>query len=79
MDAAAIIKLLQIVVSSLPSAIQTAEQLYDLGTKFAATIKGSAPTDEEIAQLRSQIDSDVAQSLEPLPPAQPGDPDYVAP
>ena len=77
MDAEAVIKLLQIVVASLPSAITTAEQLYDIGTKFAATIKGSAPTDEEIADLRTQIDNDVAIALAPLPPAQPGDPDFV--
>ena len=79
MDAAVIIQLLQSVVASLPSAITTVEQLYELGTKFAGTIKGSKPTDDEITALRTQIDSDVATALTPLPPAQPGDPDYVAP
>lgn len=78
MDAAVIVQLLQVVMAAAPSVITTAQQLYDLGTKFAATLKGSAPTPDEITALRAQIDADVVTSLLPLPPAQPGDPDYTA-
>lgn len=76
MNMAAIIQLLQTVVANLPGAVTTAEQLYALGEKFFATLNGHAPTEDEQAQLRAQIDIDVAQALAPLPPAEPGDPDY---
>lgn len=78
MNVALIIQLLQAVISAAPTVIQTGEQLYDLGIKFAHTLKGSEPTPEEIAALRAQIAIDIAIALEPLPPAQPGDPDYKA-
>lgn len=76
MEVGLIVSLLQTVVTNLPGAIKTAEELYDLGVKFAKTVKGSEPTEDEIAALRTQLDSDIAIALEPLPPAQPGDPDY---
>lgn len=79
MNAVLIIQLLQAVVQNLPSAITTAEQLYALGQKFATAVNGTAPTADEIATLRAQIDSDIVTALLPLPPTQPGDPDYVAP
>ena len=76
MDAAAILALLQTVVSTLPGAITTATQLYTLGQSFFTTINGKTPTADEITQLRAAIDADVALALVPLPPAQSGDPDY---
>ncbi len=79
MDIATIITVLQTVVSALPGAITTVEQLVQLGQKFFTATNGTDPTADEIAQLRAAIDSDVAQALAPLPPAQPGDPDYVLP
>ena len=77
MEIGAIIAILQTVVSALPGAITTVEQLYDLGKKFFTAVNGKEPTADEAAQLQAQIDSDVATALEPLPPAQPGDPDYT--
>lgn len=74
-----VLALLQIVVQNAPGAIKTATDLYDLGTRFYATVHGNAPTADEQAQLRAQIDADVALALQPLPPAQPGDEDYVKP
>ena len=71
-----VIAILQVVVANLPGAITTAEQLYDLGTKFYATMNGIAPTADETSQLQAAIDTDLAQALTPLPAAQPGDPDY---
>lgn len=79
MDIATIITVLQTVVSALPGAITTVEQLVDLGKKFFTATNGTAPTDADIAALRAGIDADVAAALAPLPPAQPGDPDFVAP
>lgn len=38
---------------------------------------GDEPTDEERAELDAGIDTLAARLQEPLPPAQPGDPDYV--
>lgn len=78
MTIAAIITILQTVVAELPGAITTVEQLYALGQKFFTATNGTAPTADEVAQLRAQIDSDVADALTPLPPAVPGDPDFQA-
>jgi hypothetical protein len=74
-----VIGVLQLIVQNLPGAITTAQQLYDLGTKLYTTISGKAPTADEQDQLEAQIDADVIDALSPLPPAQPGDPDYVPP
>lgn len=71
------IALLQVVIENLPGAIRTATQLYDLGEKLFTSLQGREPTEDEKAQLRAEIDADVALALAPLPPAQPGDPDYV--
>ena len=79
MNAALVISLLQAIITNLPGAIKTGQDLYALGEKFAATLKGSAPTAEEIAALRTQIDADVMVALLPLPAPEPGDPDYVKP
>jgi hypothetical protein len=79
MDMAGIIALIQVVIATLPGAIKTAQEIYDLGARFFATVNGREPTAAEIAGLRAMIDVDVIKALEPLPPAQPGDPDYVPP
>lgn len=79
MEIAAILAILSTVVTELPGAIKTVEQLYSLGEKFFETVNGREPTLDETADLHAQIDADVAEALEPLPPPQPGDPDYVKP
>lgn len=76
MEIATIISLIQVVVTNLPGAIKTVQDVYDLGTKFFAVGNGRAPTQAEKDQLRAQIDADVALALAPLPPPQIGDPDY---
>jgi len=75
---ATVVAILQTVIQELPGAITTAQALYSLGQKFFQTIAGRAPTADEVKQLEDQIDADVITALEPLPPAQPGDPDYKA-
>lgn len=79
MDIATIIAILKVVVAELPGAISTTQQLVDLGAKFFATVNGKDPTPEDIAAIEAAIDADVALALEPLPDAQPGDPDYQKP
>lgn len=78
MTIAAIIAILQTVVTELPGAIRTVEQLYDLGKKFFTAAHGTAPTADQETELRAAIDADAAEALTPLPPAQSGDPDFVA-
>lgn len=79
MDMTAVITILKVVVAELPDAISTGEELVDLGTKFYETANGHVPTIAEVAELRAAVDADVILALQPLPPAQPGDPDYLAP
>lgn len=79
MDIATVISLLQVVVAEAPGVISTGEELVNLGTKFYETVNGHVPTIAEVAELRAAIDADVILALQPLPPAQPGDPDYLAP
>ncbi len=76
---AAVLPYLTIVVENLPGVIKTSEQLYAIGLKFYALIKGEQPTEEEKTQFRAELGSDVMTALLPLPAAQPGDPDYVKP
>lgn len=77
MEIGAIITILQTVITELPGAITTVEQLVSLGQKFFSAANGKDPTADEMTQLRAAIDADVAAALEPLPAAQPGDPDYT--
>lgn len=79
MTGATIMALVQIVVQELPGAITTVQQLMDLAKKFFATTNGRVPTAAEVAELEAAIDADVLKALEPLPAAQPGDPDYKEP
>lgn len=76
MGVAEIIGILLLVVKELPGAIKTTTELIDLGQKMFATVNGREPTPEEVADLEAQIEADVAEALTPLPPAEPGDPDY---
>jgi hypothetical protein len=78
-DISGVIAALKVVVTELPGAVSTGLELVDLGTKFYEAANGHVPTIAEVAELRKAVDEDVATALEPLPPAQPGDPDYVAP
>ena len=79
MGVAEIISILLLVVKELPGAIETTTQLVDLGKKLFATVNGREPTEQEVADLEAQIQADVAEALKPLPPAEPGDPDYKKP
>lgn len=76
---AEIIPLLLLIVKELPGAIETTVQLVDIGKKIFATVNGREPTEQEVADLEVQIAADVAEALEPLPEAEPGDPDYKKP
>lgn len=76
MDVAGIISILLVVVKELPGAIETVIKLVDLGKKLFATVNGREPTADEIVDLETQIAAEVAEALQPMPPAEPGDPDY---
>lgn len=64
---ATIIQILQAVIAAMPSVISTAEELYTIGQKVFETLNGRVPTDQEIADLQTQIDADVAEALTPIP------------
>lgn len=78
MGAMEIVSILLLVVKELPGAITTVEQLVDIGKRLFETTNGRPPTPEEEAAIEAAIMRDVAEALTPLPPAEPGDPDYNA-
>ena len=64
----------------LPQIMATATDLKPFASAlFTQLSGGAAPTDTELAALEAKIDELAARLQAPLPPAQPGDPDYVKP
>lgn len=61
----------------LPQAIETGEKLFVFAENFYKQLSGKELTDEERAELRRQVDAAYERAIEPLSPAQPGDPDYI--
>lgn len=59
-----------------PLVLNTIEDVKPFATAVYGEIKGSAPTEQEQAELEASIDRLYARSQEPLPPPQIGDPDY---
>lgn len=60
-----------------PRVVQTLNDLRPFATAVFTEIKGSGPTEQEQADLDAQIDVLYERAIKPLPPPQPGDPDYV--
>lgn len=57
--------------------VPTVGALTDFGKIIFSKVSGGvAPTEEESAELERKCDEMFENSQEPLPPAQPGDPDF---
>lgn len=80
MDIASILliveKAINIATAVAPVAFQAIENIKSFATQFAASLKGDTITPDEQAQIETMVDALYAKLQEPLPPAQPGDPDY---
>lgn len=61
----------------LPTAIKTGQNLMPFAEDLYKQISGQELSDDERAQLRARVDAAYARAEEPLPPPQPGDPDYT--
>lgn len=61
-----------------PTIIQTVDQIKPFAARLIDTIQGKTDiTDAELAELQAMVDALFAEAAKPLPPAQPGDPDYT--
>lgn len=83
MDTSAIISIVLTAVSTLvkvaPQVMQTVTDLKPYAQALYQELTGQAPTSDQNAALAAGIDALFARLETPLPAAQPGDPDYVAP
>lgn len=59
-----------------PQFVATWNDLKPFANSLYAQFKGEQPTEQELLDLEAKIDALAARLQEPLPPAQPGDPDY---
>lgn len=62
-----------------PTAVESAKKLYDFGSALYNNLAGTGLTKEQSAELEKKCDEMFERFMTPLPPAQPGDPDYVEP
>lgn len=60
-----------------PTFVATWNDLKPFAQSLYAQVKGTQPTPEELTELETQLDALAARLQQPLPPAQPGDEDYV--
>lgn len=83
MDPTAIISLVLSAVETLvkvePQIMQTITDLKPYAHALYLEWTGQQPTDDQRATMSAGIDALFARLEAPLPAAQPGDPDYVAP
>lgn len=59
-----------------PQIAQTVTDFAPYATALYQQLAGQAPTDDQRAVMRAGIEALFARLETPLPPAQPGDPDY---
>ena len=82
MDWAATLSTVLTAISTLikvfPTIQQTASDLKVFGEALATELTGGSLTEDQRAAISAGIDALFARLEEPLPPAQPGDPDYQA-
>ncbi len=73
----AVLAAIQMGVKAAPIVIQTVSDAKTFAETLWKSITGTAPTEADSATIDALIISLTARLEAPLPPAQPGDPDYV--
>lgn len=83
MDASAIINIVLTAVSTAvkvwPTLVQAKNDLEPFAHALYQELTGQVPTDDQRTVIRAGIEALFARLETPLPPAQPGDPDYKPP
>jgi len=74
---ALVLTVLELLAKALPTAIKVGTDLKPFAVSLYKQFKGSDLTEAERAELEAAVDAQFASFMRPLPPAQPGDPDYV--
>lgn len=74
-----VLTVLQTLVKFAPTVIQAGADLKPFAVALYERLKGQELTTDERAVVEAGVDALYARLMEPLPPAQPGDPDYVKP
>ncbi len=72
-------KAITIATQVAPVAFQAIDNIKTFATQFAASLKGDSIGADELAQIEAMVDALYAKLQEPLPPAQPDDPDFTPP
>lgn len=73
---ATVLAVLELTAKFLPVVIQTGTDLKPFAEGLFKQFKGGELTDDERTELRAAVDAQYAKAMEPLPPPQPGDPDF---
>lgn len=74
----AVLAAVQLATKAAPIVISTVSDAKTFAETLWKSITGTAPTEEDSAMIDALILSLTARLEVPLPPAQPGDPDYNA-
>lgn len=72
----AVLAILDIATKFFPVILQTGENLKPFAESIFKQLKGDELTMSERIELHEAVERQYAKAMEPLPPAQPGDPDY---
>ena len=65
------------VVAAAPTIVKAGQDLKPMAAQLVAIARGENVTPEQRAAIEMMVDAQFAAFQEALPPAQPGDPDYV--
>lgn len=76
---ATVLTVVETLTKLAPTFVSTWTDLKPFAVDLYTQFKGSKPTEDELTVLEAQIDALAARLQAPLPPAQPGDPDYTKP
>lgn len=71
-----ILAIIETLIKFEPIAVQGVQDLKQFGVILWEKLQGTEITDDERSQMETAIDDLFSRLEQPLPPAQPGDPDY---
>lgn len=75
--ASVVLSAVETLIKVAPQVVQTIKDLKPYAVALYHELAGQPPTSDQRATLEAGVDALFARLETPLPPAQPGDPDYV--